>query len=118
MEGYERVSETVTVREGTVTDISRALVRLTGTVAVITRPTGARVYLDGRLVGVSPERIPDVPTGRHRIVLERRGHERTSVEIVVEAGKTKVVNEKLERAPLTPTRPARPRPRLPDRSGR
>jgi hypothetical protein len=36
-----------------------------GELTVNTTPAGARVYLDGSQVGVSPVRLSDVPTGFH-----------------------------------------------------
>ena len=38
-----------------------------GELTVRTTPPGARVYLDGSQVGVSPVRLSDVPTGFHRV---------------------------------------------------
>lgn len=38
-----------------------------GELTVRTTPPGARVYLDGSQVGVSPVRLSDIPTGFHRV---------------------------------------------------
>jgi hypothetical protein len=45
-----------------------------GTIYVDSRPRGARVYLDGKMVGVTPIRVPDVPIGSHVIRLTLEGH--------------------------------------------
>ena len=44
------------------------------------RPRGARVVLDGRAVGTTPARIPDVPIGTHVVRLELPDHRVWSVE--------------------------------------
>ncbi len=38
-----------------------------GDLTVRTTPSGARVYLDGSQVGVSPVRLADIPTGVHEV---------------------------------------------------
>lgn len=50
------------------TDYSRGAIRILrgATIAVNTRPPGAAVYLDGRLMGPAPQKLR-LPTGRHRI---------------------------------------------------
>jgi hypothetical protein len=45
-----------------------------GTVYVDSRPRGARVSIDGRDIGVTPLRLPDVTPGMHVIRLELPGH--------------------------------------------
>lgn len=46
---------------------------LRGSVAVKTRPAGARVFLDGEEKGYSPITIPTVPVGKHLLRVERPG---------------------------------------------
>jgi hypothetical protein len=45
-----------------------------GSIYVDSRPRGARVFIDGRAVGVTPLRLGDVPAGSHAIRLELPDH--------------------------------------------
>jgi hypothetical protein len=55
-----------------------------GPLTVESRPIGARVFLDGKLVGTTPLTLTDVPAGDHAIHLELAGYARwsTAVRIV------------------------------------
>jgi hypothetical protein len=50
-----------------VSPINSAVTPAYGELTVRTTPTGARVYLDGSQVGVSPVRLSDIPTGVHEV---------------------------------------------------
>lgn len=47
--------------------INSAVTRAYGELTVRTTPAGARVYLDGSQVGVSPVSLSDIPTGVHEV---------------------------------------------------
>jgi hypothetical protein len=49
-----------------------------GPLTVESRPVGAQVFLDGRLVGVTPLMLPDVAAGDHAVHLELEGYRRWS----------------------------------------
>ena len=48
--------------------------RAAGALAVDSRPTGARVFLDGKPVGTTPLMVPSVAAGEHAIRLELDGY--------------------------------------------
>jgi len=54
-----------------------------GSVFVDSRPQAARVVVDGRFVGVTPLRVPELKAGTHAVRLELVGHKlfATSVEV-------------------------------------
>jgi serine/threonine-protein kinase len=54
-----------------------------GSVFVDSRPQAARVVVDGRFVGVTPLRVPELKAGTHAVRLELAGHKlfATSVEV-------------------------------------
>jgi hypothetical protein len=58
--------------------------RAVGELSVESRPAGANVFVDGRLVGTTPLLLPDVAAGEHAIHLERDGYKRwaSAVRIV------------------------------------
>ena len=53
---------------------------------VVSRPSGAQVIFDGRVVGKTPMTIPDVAAGFHDIRLELAGFKEWSTTVGVKAG--------------------------------
>jgi hypothetical protein len=45
-----------------------------GSIFVDSRPRGARVFIDGRAVGVTPLRLGDVRAGSHTVRMELADH--------------------------------------------
>jgi serine/threonine protein kinase len=68
-----------------------------GALTVISRPDGARVFLDGRLVGTTPLSLPQVAAGEHAVRLEREGYRRWSSSVRVAGGQGQRVTASLER---------------------
>jgi serine/threonine protein kinase len=64
---------------------------------VDSRPGGARVYIDGRLVGTTPVSVPQVGAGEHAIRLERDGYRRWSSSIRIVTGEPNRVTASLEK---------------------
>ena len=71
--------------------------RFVGGLSVDSRPTGAKVFLDGRLVGATPLVISSVPAGEHVVRLERDGYRRWSSSVRVVASEQNRVTASLER---------------------
>ena len=69
----------------------------TGSIYVDSRPRGARVLLDGKMVGVTPLRIPDVRIGSHVIRLQLQDHRDWTASTRVVAGQEARVTGSLER---------------------
>ena len=84
----------VSVRAGEQTKqtLDWSIVREAGSLAVSTEPTGAKVSVDGKAVGVTPLTIPDLPAGRRRVVLEGPGGT-IRREVTIEADKTTTLSE-------------------------
>ena len=70
-----------------------------GTVIVDSRPGGAEVYVDGRLVGATPLILVDVPPGSHTIRLVRTGYREVTTTVDVVAGQEARVAASLEVLP-------------------
>lgn len=68
----------------------------TGSVYIDTRPTGAQVTIDGRVVGTAPMRIPDLAPGSHTIRFDLAGHKSLTTTVVVRAGQQVPVRVSLE----------------------
>ena len=71
--------------------------RFTGALTVVSRPPGASVFVDGRLVGTTPLSLPGVAAGSHAIRLEREGYRRWTSSIRVVASEPNRVTASLER---------------------
>jgi hypothetical protein len=94
-----RPSASVTVALRRETPAPAAGARVIGSVAVDSRPTGARVYLDDRLAGTTPIVVPEVAAGSHAIRIELEGYQRWSSSVRVVAGERSKVNASLDRLP-------------------
>jgi hypothetical protein len=71
----------------------------TGSVYVDSRPRGARIVIDGKVVGTTPARIPEVTIGSHVVRLELADHRVWTVATRVAAGEETRVTGSLERIP-------------------
>jgi len=105
LEGYQSrvvrvtVSRAVPSRDVTVPlqpVVPASPVATTGTVYVDTRPAGAQVTIDGRVVGTSPIRVPELAPGAHVVRLELAGHKSVTTTVVVRAGQVTPVKVSLE----------------------
>jgi hypothetical protein len=67
-----------------------------GSVSVMSRPSGAQVILDGRVVGRTPLVIPNVTPGTHSVRLELAGFTRWATSVDVNAGARARVAASLE----------------------
>lgn len=57
-----------------------------GSIEVVSRPPGAEVALDGRVVGTTPVSIPDVIEGTHVVGIELAGFSRWATSVYVNKG--------------------------------
>jgi serine/threonine-protein kinase len=80
-------------------DAAPGLAGESGTLVIDTRPAGAEVYVDGRLLGATPVTLVDVPTGAHTIRLLRSGYREWTTTVEIESGQQLRVAASLEGAP-------------------
>jgi hypothetical protein len=71
--------------------------RLPGALEVDSRPAGAKVYLDGKLVGDTPLSLPAVAAGEHTVRLEHDGYRNWSSSVRILASERNRVTASLER---------------------
>ena len=69
---------------------------LTGILFVDSRPRGAQVFVDGRLLGRTPLRVPQLRIGSHVVRLELSGHARWSTSTTIVAGQEARVTGSLD----------------------
>src|SRR5262249_23474310 len=82
---------------GATTPASPASPSLPGTLVVDSRPSGAKVFVDGKLAGTTPLAMPDVRAGEHAIRIERDGYRMWSSSVRVVAAEHNRVTASLER---------------------
>jgi len=89
--GYDDWSHIVSVGSGRMSAINAELVatkEVTGSLAVITDPPGAEIFVDGDFKGVSPVTIPGLSAGTHMVLLTLKEYANTTTNISITAGKT------------------------------
>ena len=64
---------------------------------VVSRPAGAQVFVDGRMVGRTPLVVPGVDPGDHSVRIALPGHQRWATTVSVAAGSRARVAASLER---------------------
>jgi hypothetical protein len=69
----------------------------TGSIYVDSRPRGARVFIDGKQVGTTPMRIPELGIGSHVVRIELPDHRTWTTSTRVAAGQETRVTGSLER---------------------
>jgi serine/threonine protein kinase len=82
-------------RDGPAT--SRGGSAFAGVLVVDSRPAGAKVFLDGTLVGTTPVSLPTVRAGEHAVRLERDGYRRWSSSVRVVSSERNRITASLER---------------------
>jgi hypothetical protein len=71
--------------------------RYTGALTVLSRPSGASVFIDARLVGTTPLSLPVVGAGSHALRLEHDGYRRWTSSVRVVANEHSRVTASLEK---------------------
>ncbi len=71
--------------------------RFVGTPYVDSRPSGAKVFLDGKLIGTTPLSIASIAAGEHAVRLEYDGYRRWTSSVRVVASEQNRVTASLER---------------------
>jgi PKD repeat protein len=89
--GYDDWSRIVSVGSGRMSAINAELLapkEITGSLAVLTDPPGAEIFMDGDFKGVSPVTITGLSTGTHTVLLTLKEYANTTTSISITAGQT------------------------------
>lgn len=102
MSGYCDWSSTIEVKEGRFTNIDAQLEHIRGKIVVNSTPSGAKVFVDGQLMGETPIEIKDVkPWKPHRIEVVMPGYNEWRSTVFTDPGETTTIQAILERAITT-----------------
>jgi PKD repeat protein len=100
LKGYDDWYQTVSAGSGQMAAINAILIatkEITGSLAVITDPPGAEIYIDGNFKGVSPVTLPGLSAGTHTVLLTLQEYADSTTSISVTAGQTQKYTTELEK---------------------
>lgn len=99
LQGHRPHLERVELSAGQSFKLVARLESASGAVRFSTQPGGARVYLEGRLKGVSPLELKGLPPGRFKVLVVKPGYLHYVGAVEVVAGKTRNLAVNLRQAP-------------------
>jgi hypothetical protein len=88
--GYAKLSTPLRVESGKTTEVSGALIPLTGSLDITTRPAGVRILLDAVNQGVTPVSLPDITVGNHTLTIVKEGYVTAEQRVTVVEGTTQI----------------------------
>jgi hypothetical protein len=68
-----------------------------GSLSVDSRPSGAKVFIDGKLSGTTPLTLPQIGAGEHAVRIEHDGYQRWSSSVRIITGERNRVTASLEK---------------------
>jgi hypothetical protein len=90
--GYAKLSTTVIIEAGSVSEVNVTLVPLTGSLSVNTTPAGARLMIDGSAAGVSPAMLPGLRQGDHTLNVTKEGFVTQVLPVLITADQTTTID--------------------------
>jgi hypothetical protein len=88
--GYAKLSTPLRVESGKTTEVSGALIPLTGSLDITSSPAGARILLDAVNQGVTPVSLPDITVGNHTLTVVKEGYVTAEQRVTVVKGTTQI----------------------------
>jgi len=102
-EGYAPLNQVLSVPGNDVMKVPLTLQPiLFGSIIVESVPVGASVSLDGKIVGVTPLTLHNIPAGAHSVTISSEGFQDATSTIEIAGGGTTVVSETLNPATQAP----------------
>ncbi len=97
-DGYNVWEKSVYIESGKEKVFTAILQVMTGSVSIKSGPKNAKIYLDGKYVGTTPERIESIIPGTHEIKVQMDEYDVWGETINIEAGKEHVITATLQRS--------------------
>jgi serine/threonine protein kinase len=100
--GYDNYTTSVVIEAGETKSATATLTRTptTGTLTIISSPSGAQVFLNGTSIGTTPITNRTVTPGTHTVRITFAGYDDYTTSVQVQAGETKSATATLTKAPL------------------
>ena len=96
MEGYEKWKRSVKVNAGKEKVLTALLQIKTGSILIESKPSKARLYLDGKEVGKTPANLRSIVPGTHEVEVWMDGYEVWSESVNIEGDKEKAITAVLQ----------------------
>ena len=93
--GYKTQRETVQIRAGKDINLKILLEAVGGSIAVKSNPSPANVYLDGKLIGETPDTITDLKPLRYNIAVKKEGYKDWSKTVELGTGEVVAITAEL-----------------------
>lgn len=72
---------------------------ITGALDITSTPSNAEIFLDGKKVGATPMKLPNVVIGSHTIAIKKENYELSEEHILLTEGKTCTISKELKEIP-------------------
>ena len=98
--GYDNWSHIVSVGSGQMASVNADLIlakEITGSLAVITEPPGAEIFIDSDFKGVSPVTITGLSSGTHTVLATLKDYTNISTNLSISAGQTQKYSAELKK---------------------
>ncbi len=106
LDGYHDSKTTINIgKQETKTVTLPALVPMYGTLSVNYKPIGAEVWIDGKLLGSSPDIFKNVLAGKHKLTIKKSGYSDHSETITLSEGENKSLTGTLQQGAVATTTP-------------
>ncbi len=86
LKGYATISRTVDLSDATESTQDFSLVKAFGKLSIMSDPTGAQVFMDGKPYGVTPLKIDSFPVGNYALTLKLDGSKDITDVLAVKEG--------------------------------
>ena len=96
--GYERLQKRIMIKEGELLSVNEYLVPMTGSLTILSEPTGAIVYLDNTQKGITPLDIKDLPIKDYIVELSLKDYQKSTKRFTVQYGEN--TTQKISLKPL------------------
>jgi len=98
--GYAKLSTPLRVESGKTTEVSGALIPLTGSLDITSGPAGARILLDAVNLGITPVSLPNMTLGNHTLTVVKEGYVTAEQRVTVVEGTTQISISLVPASPL------------------
>ena len=101
-ENHYPYEETFTLNDEVEKSFTPKLIPITGSVTVITKPSNAKIYIDGNYVGNSTKNVKELIVGQHDLKVELDGYYWQNKKAIIRENRDTTISFTLRKLPLTP----------------
>jgi len=94
-DNYATVNQAVSVKASLITEFTKELVLLPGSLVINSEPVGSTVLLDGEKIGVTPLEISKIKVGEYEITISKENYSTNAITAQIEPADVTIVNTSL-----------------------